>query len=275
MPGKRPRPFVRTSSIRQLAQSSPPSVAGVQKAPQRVVVGFDVCGAENSTKAHLDACESPRSVLEADALSDPAPRPHQPARSPRSPRSVLDRLLSGSESHSLCNPGVGLGIVAALGCEEPAMSKNVGQVCVRSNPFAVAEQNRCMYGQKLAFKERHTSIPPSYHANVFTDIDLYDDDKEEEDHDQQADGLQGSIFCAASPFSSCCSLDGPAGDFLSICAFCKCSLMPGKDIYMYRGDRAFCSAECRYQQIVIDELKERQPTASNCYPIVPSCSRFP
>lgn len=25
-----------------------------------------------------------------------------------------------------------------------------------------------------------------------------------------------------------------------------------------RGDQAFCSAECRYQQIVIDELKERR-----------------
>lgn len=244
------------------------------KAPQRVVVGFDVCGAENSTKAHLDACKSPRSVLEADALSDPASPPHQTARSPRSPRSGLDRLLSGSESQSLCKQGVGLGIVAAMGREEPAMGKNVVQVSVRSNPIAVAEQNRCVYGQKLASKEGHTLISPSYHANVFSDVDFGDDEEEEENHDQ-LEGLHGSIFCAASPFSSCCSLDGSAGDFLSMCAFCNCSLMPGKDIYMYRGDIAFCSTECRYQQMVIDELKERHPTALNCYrPVVPSCSRL-
>ncbi|XP_059637114.1 FCS-Like Zinc finger 14-like [Cornus florida] len=48
----------------------------------------------------------------------------------------------------------------------------------------------------------------------------------------------------------------PASDFLSSCHLCRKKLH-GKDIYMYRGESAFCSEECRYRQIVMDERKEQ------------------
>ncbi|TKY51173.1 hypothetical protein E2542_SST22683 [Spatholobus suberectus] len=41
--------------------------------------------------------------------------------------------------------------------------------------------------------------------------------------------------------------------FLSVCFHCKRNLGPGKDIYMYRGERAFCSNECRYQGMLLEE----------------------
>ncbi|KAL6522851.1 hypothetical protein OROHE_016698 [Orobanche hederae] len=41
--------------------------------------------------------------------------------------------------------------------------------------------------------------------------------------------------------------------FLEYCFLCKQKLSPGKDIYMYKGDEAFCSVECRYRQIFMDE----------------------
>ncbi|WOL03294.1 hypothetical protein Cni_G12014 [Canna indica] len=41
--------------------------------------------------------------------------------------------------------------------------------------------------------------------------------------------------------------------FLEYCYLCRRKLQQGKDIYMYRGDRAFCSDECRCRQILIDE----------------------
>lgn len=68
-------------------------------------------------------------------------------------------------------------------------------------------------------------------------------------------GSHESIFLATSPTSTC-NENLPMNDFLSACFFCKRHLGLGKDIFMYRGDRAFCSAECRYQQIVVDERKE-------------------
>ncbi|XP_010534566.1 PREDICTED: uncharacterized protein LOC104810072 [Tarenaya hassleriana] len=46
-------------------------------------------------------------------------------------------------------------------------------------------------------------------------------------------------------------------DFLRSCSLCKRRLVPGHDIYMYRGDRAFCSSECREHQIKQDEKKEK------------------
>lgn len=48
-----------------------------------------------------------------------------------------------------------------------------------------------------------------------------------------------------------------AAYFLQACFLCKRCLGPDTDIYMYRGDAAFCSVECRHEQIVIDERKEK------------------
>ncbi|XP_059316189.1 FCS-Like Zinc finger 14-like isoform X2 [Lycium ferocissimum] len=48
----------------------------------------------------------------------------------------------------------------------------------------------------------------------------------------------------------------PDSDFLSSCHLCNKKLH-GKDIFMYRGEIAFCSTECRYRQIVMDEHKEK------------------
>ncbi|RCV07085.1 hypothetical protein SEVIR_1G219600v4 [Setaria viridis] len=45
----------------------------------------------------------------------------------------------------------------------------------------------------------------------------------------------------------------PASSFLQRCCLCHRELAEGRDIYMYRGDRAFCSEECRRQQIFMDE----------------------
>ncbi|CAL9166923.1 unnamed protein product [Musa hybrid cultivar] len=45
--------------------------------------------------------------------------------------------------------------------------------------------------------------------------------------------------------------------FLRACGLCKRRLGPGRDTFMYRGDIAFCSHECRQQQMKQDERKEK------------------
>ncbi|KAH6796658.1 hypothetical protein C2S52_021212 [Perilla frutescens var. hirtella] len=52
-------------------------------------------------------------------------------------------------------------------------------------------------------------------------------------------------------------------DFLRSCGLCNRHLAPGRDIYMYRGDTAFCSLECREQQMKQDERKERRAAAKS------------
>ncbi|KAK1387819.1 FCS Zinc finger [Heracleum sosnowskyi] len=49
----------------------------------------------------------------------------------------------------------------------------------------------------------------------------------------------------------------PSESFLSFCYSCKKNLGQGKDIYMYRGEKAFCSNECRYKEIISDEGIEK------------------
>ncbi|KAF7140218.1 hypothetical protein RHSIM_Rhsim06G0085200 [Rhododendron simsii] len=48
--------------------------------------------------------------------------------------------------------------------------------------------------------------------------------------------------------------------FLRSCFLCKRRLVPGRDIYI--GDSAFCSLECRQQQMIQDERKEKCSLAS-------------
>ncbi|KAJ4746480.1 hypothetical protein LUZ62_069526 [Rhynchospora pubera] len=60
-----------------------------------------------------------------------------------------------------------------------------------------------------------------------------------------------SIFCEPS------DIDGEQHHFLDTCFLCKKLLSRNRDIFMYRGDTPFCSEECRNEQIVIDEAKEK------------------
>ncbi|PWZ26893.1 hypothetical protein Zm00014a_002970 [Zea mays] len=59
--------------------------------------------------------------------------------------------------------------------------------------------------------------------------------------------------------------------FLRACGLCNRRLGPGRDTFVYRGDTAFCSLECRQQHITIEEWKEKcalaTPPASD--PVVP------
>lgn len=44
-------------------------------------------------------------------------------------------------------------------------------------------------------------------------------------------------------------------DFLDICFFCNRRLGHERDIFIYKGDTAFCSEECRHRQILSDERR--------------------
>ncbi|KAK8554784.1 hypothetical protein V6N13_093757 [Hibiscus sabdariffa] len=55
----------------------------------------------------------------------------------------------------------------------------------------------------------------------------------------------------------CCSVSdnkpkSAPQSFLGFCYTCKKNLQQKIDIYIYRGDKAFCSQDCRNQEMVLD-----------------------
>uniref|UniRef100_A0A1J3ERY2 FLZ-type domain-containing protein n=1 Tax=Noccaea caerulescens TaxID=107243 RepID=A0A1J3ERY2_NOCCA len=69
-----------------------------------------------------------------------------------------------------------------------------------------------------------------------------------------------AIASAASDL--CRGTNYPDSGFLERCFLCRRKLLPAKDIYMYKGDRAFCSVECRSKQMIMDE--EESLRRDNC-----------
>ncbi|CAL9060839.1 unnamed protein product [Musa banksii] len=46
--------------------------------------------------------------------------------------------------------------------------------------------------------------------------------------------------------------------FLGSCYLCKKPIAENKDVFMYRGDTPFCSKECRWEQMDMDEALENK-----------------
>lgn len=64
----------------------------------------------------------------------------------------------------------------------------------------------------------------------------------------------------------------PSSNFLSYCHYCKKKLEEGKDIYIYRGEKAFCSWDCRSQEILLEEgWEEFTEDPSCCEDVDKSC----
>ncbi|GJM94021.1 hypothetical protein PR202_ga10632 [Eleusine coracana subsp. coracana] len=58
---------------------------------------------------------------------------------------------------------------------------------------------------------------------------------------------------------------------MSFCCFCHEKLKEGKDIYIYQGDKAFCSMECR-ENFMEEEMEDGEPVIY--HPAPPSDSLF-
>ncbi|GFP84045.1 hypothetical protein PHJA_000548100 [Phtheirospermum japonicum] len=61
------------------------------------------------------------------------------------------------------------------------------------------------------------------------------------------------------------SMSYPSDRFLSFCYECKKNLGQGKDIYMYRGEKAFCSSDCRYKQMMLEGDEILEPELDDVY----------
>jgi len=130
--------------------------------------------------------------------------------------------------------GVGLGIVVSL---DKALA-------LASTPKVVVNFHR-------------TTSPPTpiTSSSYAVAISRFPQDKPVKFWDDNPNSDDFGLFCASPPTLPDDLFGGPESGFLNSCHLCMKNL-DGKDIYMYRGDKAFCSTECRYRQIVADEYQE-------------------
>ncbi|KAF5458704.1 hypothetical protein F2P56_022717 [Juglans regia] len=199
----------------------------------------------------------------------------------KSPKSPLDGLKMqsprGIKNYDL--GGVGLGIVAALektndsgGPGHEVLAKYAVCSCNlnRSNPISVNSNKFCdrLKGGYEDFEgansENYTYVTCHGPSKSFTRV-YYDggheyglnSGHERNDHlefdrcSKKLGNIKDSETRSEETFSGY-----PTSDFLSSCHLCSKNLH-GKDIYMYRGEKAFCSTECRSRQIMMDERKEQ------------------
>ncbi|CAD5192886.1 unnamed protein product [Musa acuminata subsp. malaccensis] len=77
---------------------------------------------------------------------------------------------------------------------------------------------------------------------------------------------QTSLGKNTSSSSSSSSSSFSTSSFLEHCFLCRRRLQEGSDIFMYRGDRAFCSEECRCRHMFVDEESRRAEHCSSAAP---------
>ncbi|KAF8111439.1 hypothetical protein N665_0076s0409 [Sinapis alba] len=163
-----------------------------------------------------------------------------------SPRSPLDlKFPSPVNSKRYGSGGVGLGIVAAL--EESNTGIN------RYDPVCFSGRFRC---PEIDLSEEEYTYVTSRDGP--TRVYHNDDGFELFEKGSEYDDRRGHKPIVEPPVMKRQVFKDPT-EFLNSCCLCKKRLQ-GKDIYMYKGEMGFCSAECRSVQIMTDERNEQCKT---------------
>jgi hypothetical protein len=229
MTGKRPRPALsRTTSVSQLGSGgnldnefSPLPENPKEKLKPTIV---------------MKEASPPRVVIGFECPNSTVPLPPAPS-SPKgaSPRSVLNSLFSRHQR--VVKPVEGVGLSIAL--QDDHIAIPVREECC-TIPVPVQHQRRhsdpiptpaISPGRGVSTKTGPPPPPRAFVAWMEPEVDRRD-----------------TFLLQETPVISVFKTH-----FLDECSFCKRHLPEDKDIFMYRGDKAFCSVECRSQQMILDE----------------------
>ncbi|XP_058068496.1 FCS-Like Zinc finger 13-like [Magnolia sinica] len=156
---------------------------------------------------------------------------------------------------------VGLGIVAAMsdggggGSSHDAFPARIAAHSPRSVPIPIAAAARSGRRVLAAAEVEETEELSESYTCVISRVGSELTRKRE--YFERAEAVDGTgcnylgnsgVFVTSPPVMM--------ADFLNACYLCRKKLH-GRDIFMYRGEKAFCSVECRCQQILSDEYKEK------------------
>lgn len=162
---------------------------------------------------------------------------------------------STTKSPKIFNPNgvVGLRIVAAL--EEYNHSTNKSttvSISPKSNPIPIRKTKfggpNLEEGEEMELSEEYTCVISHMGNNLVKKREYFDGVLANESETAASD-WPAANKAAPVVFQT--------AEFLNSCYLCRKQLH-GLDIFMYRGEKAFCSAECRCKQMAMDERKEKR-----------------
>ncbi|OVA19295.1 Protein of unknown function DUF581 [Macleaya cordata] len=182
------------------------------------------------------------------------------------------------------NGVVGLGIVAAMNEISDTHESNLTNKIsgsprsqpipiVSAKPIAKFRETEILDSKKLTepiLEKEEMELSESYTC-VISHFGKNNSVKKREYFDDQSDAINGNywvnsgVFFTSPPKYSEAETVFQAPDFLNSCYLCKKKLH-GLDIFMYRGDKAFCSAECRFKKMISDERKEKRGSSGTKKP---------
>ncbi|KAE8675055.1 Oligouridylate binding protein 1B isoform 1 [Hibiscus syriacus] len=191
-----------------------------------------------------------------------------PLKSPKSPLGLKTPSPRGSKRYDATG-GVGLGIIASL---EKSTRRSIPSP---RNAIAVnhGNNNGVFKGGFEGLEMEDYTIVITHHGPGKSSTKMYFHEQQLQEQQRRRrsnhvslghdrNGFLGAIKETSSTARFVEDDEYPTSDFLSSCHLCKKKLH-GKDIFMYRGEKAFCSSECRSTQIMVDERKEQCKSAKN------------
>ncbi|GMJ01151.1 MEDIATOR OF ABA-REGULATED DORMANCY 1 [Hibiscus trionum] len=133
--------------------------------------------------------------------------------------------------------------------------KGIGLAIVDKNNSCLETSNKVVFGTKLRVEiPSKDSCPRGRGCVPITEMELSEDYTCVKSHGANPKTTHIYDNCVVK---SCCSgleeaeCGGKSDDFLSFCHTCRKNLEQKIDIYIYRGERGFCSQECRYQEMIL------------------------
>ncbi|XP_039037655.1 FCS-Like Zinc finger 8-like [Hibiscus syriacus] len=240
----------------------------LQKKPTsfpKLFTGFTLKAISDNSESIM----SPKSILDS--------KPFSAFKNPFWSESSTHRTPEPEAKHKLGSKGIGLAIVDSLkdDCSDPNLSKPVLfgsqlRVQIPSFPHVSPSESPTTPTDLNIIKTRTSQL--SSFSSIFIGSSLSASEMElSEDYTcvithgtnprttHIFDDCVVETCCGVVGFSCSNGIWGDDGtsfqsdNFLSFCHACNKNLSPGKDIYMNRGEKAFCSKECRYQGMMLEE----------------------
>ncbi|KAL2323531.1 hypothetical protein Fmac_027910 [Flemingia macrophylla] len=202
-----------------------------------------------------EVLRSPTSILDTRALSPMGnPLPHEKKTEPIN---IITPRTHSENKTMWDSKGIGLALVGALKDEPVAQNS------------AKPSNGTVLFGTKLGVKI--PPLPPSCASVEFgaktkdsplsvgtgvmslSEMELFEEYTCVISHGPNPRTTHIFDNCIVESY---CSLpnnpNSPKMNFLSFCHTCQKHLEQTKDIFIYRGEKAFCSQECRHHEMVLD-----------------------